>query len=656
MDPITIGQKVKKTYLTGVAKDGRAYKDIPDNELGSMYLLKNGDQGIKALGIDPVKAAQQSKAAAAKDDIVKAAQATLSVLDSKKNYKTDKEYQDAKRYTASRLSSATGFGEGGKSLTGSELGILSGSLVNIKPQRQQNILEKITGEVPPATGEIVDDEETIRNKMNNAISYLKTGKVAPGASPEQTKKDAGVLNRLITGGAKNTADIVGGLGNLAVEGAKAGVNVAKDVQQTGGKNLQWGNIIPTFGEVGVGAINDLNETVGRPLEGGDVLGRATEHAIDNPVNTALYALPEIKGAKIAGAKIGAKLPPITVAKPNLGGVAKDIQGRAATNVGVADTSSIVKSEQLMKEALQSTNAITPRGMSKQLDAITPKAGAHIDKAVTTMDKIIGAQPLNEVLNQVMEKVKQSSSAAADPQLTEIVRKDLAQQLNTGVLDGGLARGQLDATTMGKINAVRKYLNSPLSSWFKNGQPVGTPANDLNAMKWEASNALKDILGEADSTGEVGKAIRLQHAAMSIGPVLAQKALNARDTNSIVGAVRKYVVNPVSEPLGIVISRALQGSPDNVVKEIRASQLPPIQTAAAPVAGASATPLPPIMSSAQNVPKEVLDTILQGKGEPQATHLLRDNRYSVGNWQARATTADRKATEKLVQRSSKKRYK
>ena len=58
-----------------------------------------------------------------------------------------------------------------------ELGILSGSLVNIKPQRQQNWLERITGEVPPATGEITDPEETIRNKMNNALSYLQTGRL-----------------------------------------------------------------------------------------------------------------------------------------------------------------------------------------------------------------------------------------------------------------------------------------------------------------------------------------------------------------------------------------------------------------------------------------------------------------------------------------------
>ena len=61
-DPAIIGAKVKQTWPNGVANDGRTYSQIPDAEIGSMYLLKNGDKGLQALGFSTT---DSSKAAAA---------------------------------------------------------------------------------------------------------------------------------------------------------------------------------------------------------------------------------------------------------------------------------------------------------------------------------------------------------------------------------------------------------------------------------------------------------------------------------------------------------------------------------------------------------------------------------------------------------------
>ena len=51
VDIASVGKKVKQIYPTGIASDGRRYADMSDEEIGSKYLLKNGDKGLTALGM-----------------------------------------------------------------------------------------------------------------------------------------------------------------------------------------------------------------------------------------------------------------------------------------------------------------------------------------------------------------------------------------------------------------------------------------------------------------------------------------------------------------------------------------------------------------------------------------------------------------------------
>lgn len=46
-----VGQKVKQIYPNGRAKDGRKYSEISDEEMGSKYVLANGDKGLSAIGM-----------------------------------------------------------------------------------------------------------------------------------------------------------------------------------------------------------------------------------------------------------------------------------------------------------------------------------------------------------------------------------------------------------------------------------------------------------------------------------------------------------------------------------------------------------------------------------------------------------------------------
>lgn len=48
-----VGQKVKETWPTGTAKDGRKYSEISDAEIGSMFILKHGEtKALSSLGIE----------------------------------------------------------------------------------------------------------------------------------------------------------------------------------------------------------------------------------------------------------------------------------------------------------------------------------------------------------------------------------------------------------------------------------------------------------------------------------------------------------------------------------------------------------------------------------------------------------------------------
>jgi hypothetical protein len=617
----------KDKILLDEMRNPKGFKPTGDYTLDLKTDLETGGKFRESIdnyykSLKTPESAKQEEAKKLKDNTLQAAKAVQTVLDNKESYSSEKEYKDALKYAASRLSSATGFGEGGKALTGAELGILSGSLINIKPQRKQNLLERITGDVPPATGEVLDDEETIRNKMNNAISYLSTGKVAaPGSSTKAGGE--GLLPRIQRGAGKEIDAIGKSLKDMYENPQPISINPLE-------------NTAKYVGGAAVGLGTSVKNVLTEP-----------GYAVDHPLETtglALPFLPKIKSA-IGGAKnaVLSKAAELTKKSPEIavgGGVspavvAEDLAGRAATDIAVPDINSVVKSESLMKQALQQTKSNTVRGIAKELEQGIATDAQAIEKYAKTLDDAIGPQPLDEVVNQVMAKVAQTPSAKANPQLLDIIEADLKNQLMSGDLEGGLARGEPFSTNISSMNTARKYFTSGKNSWFSNGQPVGNPTNDLQAMQWETANGLKEIMAQADEVGKIKDLLNKQHVAFQTYPVLSKKALSGagESANSIIGTLRK-AFSTVATPVRVGGARSMQGPLPSIGGDIES----------APSATLNST-LPAVPRQRIPLEPQIIEKVLKTKGPAQAERMMKDM----------GLPTIRKDQEKFLRKGAKKKY-
>lgn len=622
VQPVTQVDNPDQNLWQNAYKNAKSIKDA--NAVADSFKKAYG-YDLMGKPVESKESQKQKDSKVLKDNTLQAAQAMVAVLNNKDKYATSQEYDDAKRYAASRLSAATGFGEGGKVLSGAELGILSGSLINIKPQRKQNIIESITGEVPSATGEIVDPEEVIRNKMNNAIGYLTTGKI-----PEPTKSTASlpkVPGMNITRG-ENTRrgqEITSSIGP-DIERMGKGIAAIPDqiIQQAAaGKSAEQIRNDMVMG-MAKGTVESYKNILSNP-----------EYARQHPVETALDLVPLLGFiGKFGKAGVMGKAAQEINAAENIGsaakagGMAEDMAGRAATSLLKApNIGSVIKSEKLLGEALQNTKSNTPRGMARELELSIPEEGKVIDNHIGAMDQVIGPQPLDETVAQIMTKVSDTVPGRANPEMLSSFEIQLKKLLAAEELEGGLSRGEAFSTNFSKMNDARKYLTSKKDAWFKAGQPVGDKTNDLNAMDWEAANAIKDIISEADRRGVIADALRKQHVAFSTYPVISEQVLaNPEFANTIVGNLRKGLATVTTMPR-TAAARAAQGPSKGALPPIAPAKAP-----AAPVSQSSASPLPNIRpsTSSSSRPEAPVQT---AKGEPQSNKLIRDKRYKQGNWQS-----------------------
>lgn len=631
---------------------------------------------------------KQQDATAAKADTLEKARNLLTVLDQGKNGElTGQQYTDALNAAASQYTAAKAFGEGGKNLTANELAVLSGQIPVIR-KKTGNPLEKIQaflgGYEVPQTGELAPDEtpQRLRNKMIRVINTLDPNAKLP--YPKGTEATAGnVAGEQTQQGEKFNLNIVENALNEISGGIKATPEIAKmliAISPPGefARYIKAGpnGTLPAKQDLeGVkavigGMVQDLSKTTGISVDNTghvtfDPVG-ALVHDWNHPLSTLAY-LTAIK--QVAGIAKGAKGAEVaaTAAKAGEAGagtVAKEgaigaVKGRVLTSVASPVADSVTKSEQLMRDVYQITKAPTVRGIAKELEAFVPKTGAQIEKYATNIDKVIGPQPLDELVTGVANKLGENSVGQTNPALIDTVKKLVENKLQAGQLPGGMERGQIGATTMSKMNETRKYLNSSISSkWFENGMPLTSTADQLNALKWEASNAIKDAMIEADKGGYFAKAINLQHSALSTGPVMAKQALTGLNPNSAMG-IRGAMLkagNKLLETPRVLISRAVAGKGSPITQQIFNGQIPPVP---GPAAGAAAAPdvlqsmapapaaVPPMR---QPLPPEVTQSVIAGKGPAQSSRLVRDMRFNQGNFQSRAMQ------DRLLRQAGKKRYK
>lgn len=287
-----------------------------EKQNATLDLIKSGAVDLKEVAkSDPLIAqravregvpavAEDKKAKDAKSDTLKKAQTILSVLDQKKSGQLDdKQYKDALNAAASSFTASKAFSEGGKNLTANELAVLTGQVPVIE-KTTGNVLERgmawLQGREVPQKGNVVDDEQTLRNKMILAINALD-----PNAKMEYPKgsgkSSPSATSGIVQNAGRDAKEILNGILNIPKAVGDTVMNAGNADPRIRQQALDNVNPVNVAGKLGKGALSELNQLLGRPLEGGDVVGRAVNRAYEKPVTTALDVLPFLPKVGRAGA-------------------------------------------------------------------------------------------------------------------------------------------------------------------------------------------------------------------------------------------------------------------------------------------------------------------------------------------------------------------
>ena len=496
-----------------------------------------------------------------KNEVISLATQLQDIIANKNNYSPENYNSLIDSYTSALTTKQKEASNFGASLTANELAILAGQIPvrreigqSVSSFFNQYINPWTQGQKPVQTGRVVDDDKTMARKMKILIPQLKGEKITPDVMQADKLKADGVEGFIGNVG-KNAYDIGNSLLNMPAAALKAlqedPVNALSEISPT--------KLPLTLGK---GLIDQANEALGRPLEGGDILSRIGQHAYEKPVDTALLVAPFLPKIKLPKIKPEGKVSSAQEA------IKTETAGRLATQVAAPDLNSVIKSEKLMKDALQTTNSVTRRGMARQLEQNTAKIGKNIDKYAKNLDKSIGGQPVDDVLITVDQSLSTRSPVQGYPELYKTVRGMVEKDIKAGFLPDGQP-----AATMETLNNARINLNRSISSnWFKNGMPLSSHGDVLNAIKWDYSNQLKNLMGEADKTGYFKRAINLQHVSIQTAPVLAEKALASQGSFGLYGMAREAIDKIFTVPQ-VTSARRAQGTIDPLTKQIMSGELP-----------------------------------------------------------------------------------
>lgn len=625
VDIAAVGRRVKQIYPTGVSKDGRSYASIPDEEIGSKYLLANGDKALPALGMSPntnknyskvvseggsdliSKGKTQEERAAIADQIVAAGginayRKSLPL----KDLVNDKEAAALDTSTnlltqidrASEAMKDRGpLGIGG---TGPLAQFIPGFLRTQGSQDKVADAEQVRATYQQmVSGKVISDQEAKRlsaflptkgkteaqnerdlERLRQGIdlnlqlfekakregltpneAYAKYGKdimksqtgqdnkgsTAPSNTPQNQVSNESIPSRLV-GGAMNNVNSLVRQANMV------------DPKQWVTNPEARGDIVQTVThpvENLKAAGSDLLNTFGGEVKNGEVSfspQRALNHAIDNPVNTAMMAYGAVEGGLGALGKRGA-LPEIGVSKvpEAVSGVAnatgeaiKTGSTKAADLVTGGGTKeqiarSVMQDNPVsMNETLQSKGILSKPTIKGKIEA-TQKAivdeNTAVKRELRNSNKTYSSRELaDQAKDYLKQRYGEGQATVIDDVVNQMAKEGVwdpktgEQTLNplqldkakTGLYDYGLR--QLGLGESGKIYAqMGKDLSSFLRGKIAADVPSSTPylRNEANLITYR-----DDIL--TDPTGLKPKGTILStlgSQGQNIGGMVTQGAYN-----------------------------------------------------------------------------------------------------------------------------------
>lgn len=227
-------------------------------------------------------------------------------------------------------------------------------------------------------------------------------------------------------------------------------------------------------------------------------------------------------------KLGETAEPMTAvqkAQMKVGKKAKNIlkgeAGKTAGTLLVPDKKSISNSEKLAQQYIKMTESNTVYGMAKEMPEIVNTSGNYIDDAVKNWDKSHAALDAMDIQNQIRNQLIKTSEGMANPANVDKVVDEISNQFGNG-----------QYATLTQTNNARKYLNKSISrNWFSQGMPVDTNTNEINSLKFTASQILKDLIIDTPDAAKIGDAVELQHLALSAEPLLSNKFFKDVGTQS-----------------------------------------------------------------------------------------------------------------------------
>jgi hypothetical protein len=544
VDPKLVGQKMKQIWKNDVAKDGRKYADIPDEELGAMFIMKNGTAKLPALGISTDD--KSGEATKFKNDVVDIAQNIQELIANKDKY-NEKAYHDTLNSLASSLILKQKEADNlGAALSGSELSILSGK-VPVTQQIGASIPQKIgalfSGKQPVQKGDVVDDEQTLRNKMAIMIAGMQGQKITPElfASASQANGQPQQPS-LGENAAVDAKEILNGLLNIPADTIKNVQGIGRDLPKVG-SDLVSGDpqrmmkaatyaIDPTgvmTGRAMQPVVQEANAVLGRPLEGGDIAGRIAERAYKKPVTTALDLLP--------------------FATKGIGAVKGRVGGVGATEAGAAETiaANTGKANPVQK-VITGASELSGGGGSKEFVANSTRRPEAVPQRQVLMDEGILSHPTETGRIQATQKSldKFGSQLQSTYEAAPAETNFTGDQVKT-MLEGKLKEQGYDTRA---IAFIQKYINNQGEFNLGAGDAQIKPLSVWKTAQ-NLEKAPPKMLKNPESA-TLYKQLSLDTARI-LRTNLAERLPEVKDLNARYGALRDYMNEGLSDPKGFDVT-------------------------------------------------------------------------------------------------------